>query len=334
MSKSRHITVPYNKFDLTKFTTTELKEVERVPNQELAYCNYTDEHGTSQCDIQTPELKLDNFGIPSSDHPNYNELNKRNFLKQPLKVFKGTKNETEEEQEVRNKYLNNFVSLLTEIDEYMQTKETQLKLFGSEKKAKKYRYQPIVRESKVVQDSDSDSDSDDEEEKEKVVVVEKPPFMKIKIPLDFDVEGQINPIDIYKPNEKGTDEYEEDGKYSLLESVTDLDQLRNYVSYMKNYKMVIHISYVWASKKPALGQDTRMYGITFKLQRVVMLSPVRTNQVIEDTGDKFIESDDEEEDQQVIKAKHFVEVDEEEEKEVEKPKPKKGRKKKSQALDV
>jgi hypothetical protein len=266
MSKAEHNIVPYNKVDLTRLSFTDLEDNDRIPSQKIAYVRYNDpKHGENQFDIQTPDYLLDNFGIPDADGPYYQTTKQRAFVKLPLAVNPLVTSETEEEREKRSVKLQKFKEVLEQFDAHMI--ENQTKIFGNAKNAKKYTYQPFVRQARVMQDSDSDSD---DEEKEVVV---RPDYTKAKIPLEWNTEKVL--VDVFQKNKKGTEAYETDGSHTAVE-VTTLDDLKQHVRYMRKGRYVFHVAKLWAAKQPANGQTTRMYGLTFKLRRVEVQPRTRT----------------------------------------------------------
>ena len=282
---------------------TDLEDNERIPSQKIAYVRYTDpKYGENQFDIQTPELLLDNYGIPDADGPYYQTTKQRAFFKVPLDVNPNVTTETEGEREKRSAKLQTFKTMLKDFDNFMTNKDNLVKFFGSAKNAKKYTYQPFVRQARVMQDSDSESEDDEEKEKE---VVSRPDYTKAKIPLDWNTEKVL--VDVFQKNKKGTDAYEADGSHTDVE-VTTLDDLKQHVRYMRKGRYVFHVSKLWASKQPANGQTTRMYGLTLKLRRVEV-QPRSKSEVKETVKNEnpFIDSDDEDEvDQGTVK--HFVEA--------------------------
>ena len=302
MSKAEHNIVPYNKVDLSRVSFTELEDNDRIPSQKIAYVRYNDpKYGENQFDIQTPEILLDNYGIPDADGPYYQTTKQRAFFKVPLDVNPNVTTETEVEREKRSAKLQTFKKMLQDFDTWMTDKDNQAKIFGSAKNAKKYSYQPFVRQPRVVQDSDSESD--DEEAKETVA---RPDYTKAKIPLDYNTEKVI--VDVFQKNQKGTEAYETDGSHTDVE-VTTLDDLKQHVRYMRKGRYVFHVSKLWASKQPASGQSLRMYGLTLKLRRVEV-QPRSRSEVTETVKNEnpFIESDDEDDvDQRTVK--HFVEAE-------------------------
>ena len=301
MSKAEHNIVPYNKVDLSRVSFTDLEDNDRIPSQRIAYVRYNDpKYGENQFDIQTPEILLDNYGIPDADGPYYQTTKQRAFFKVPLDVNPLVTSETETEREKRSAKLQTFKTMLQDFDTFMTDKENLVKFFGSAKNAMKYTYQPFVRHPRVVQDSDSE----DEEEKETVV---RPDYTKAKIPLEWNTEKVL--VDVFQKNKKGTEAYETDGSHTDVE-VTTLDDLKQHVRYMRKGRYVFHVAKLWAAKQPANGQSTRMYGLTLKLRRVEVQPRTRT-EVKETVNNQnpFIDSDDEEEDVDQGTVKHFVEAD-------------------------
>ena len=301
MSKAEHNIVPYNKVDLTRLSFTDLEDNDRIPSQKIAYVRYNDpKHGENQFDIQTPDYLLDNFGIPDADGPYYQTTKQRAFLKLPLDVNPTVtvKDENDKQREKRVAKLRMFKEVLEKFDKHMIENQTQI--FGNAKNAKKYTYQPIVRQSKTIVDSDSESD---DEEKE---VVTRPDYMKAKIPLDYNTEKVQ--VEVFQKNKKDSEAYEKDGSHTDIE-ISSLDDLRKHVGYMRRNKYVLHVSKLWASKQPANGQNTRMFGVTLKLRRVeVHPRPQVTTTVTEKNETPFIDSDDEDEVDQTT-VKHFVEAE-------------------------
>lgn len=337
MSKAKHNIIPYNKLDLSNVTITDkegnvnqLEDNDRIPSQKIAYFRYKDpKKGEAQWDIQSCEILLDNFGIPDSEGPYYQTAKARAFVKIPLGINDQVTTESEEEREVRKKKLLSFKKSLEALDEYLGSEDLKTKIFG--KNAKKMQYQPIVRQSKVVQDEDSDEEDDDKE------VVVRPDYMKAKIQLEYNTDNVQ--VEIFQKNNEGSEAYNRDGSHSEI-SASDLDELRKHVAYMRKQRFVLHVSKFWAAKQVQNGQDKKMYGATLKLRRVEVQERVMQSKV-EDDDDKdaepFIDSDDEE-DTKLVKEFTSDKVEEEEESDEEEdsdedtpPPPKKTGRKKSAA---
>ena len=298
MSKTNNTVTSCNNVNWKKLEITELASNDRIPSQELAYARYDE----NQLYIQSPEMVLDNYGIPDGDGPFYQTVKQQAHLKLPLDINPNVENETEEERNSRKKKLTTFKQKLIELDELMESDEMKEKLFGKSKK--KYTYTKIVRTPVVQVDSD-DSDEENDEKEEKVV---RPDFMKCKIPLSYPDEEVI--VDVYRKNKEDTEEFESDGKYSKME-IKSLAELKSHIVYMRKHKFVLHLSKIWASKQPLAGQHLKNYGVTFKLVRCEIQSKPIKKQIVTDDKNPFIDSDDSEndddDDDDNKEKKHFLE---------------------------
>ena len=311
MSKTNNTVTSCNNVNWKKLEITELASNDRIPSQELAYARYDE----NQLYIQSPEMVLDNYGIPDGDGPFYQTVKQQAHLKLPLDINPNVENETEEERNSRKKKLTTFKQKLIELDELMESDEMKEKLFGKSKK--KYTYTKIVRTPVVQVDSD-DSDEENDEKEEKVV---RPDFMKCKIPLSYPDEEVI--VDVYRKNKEDTEEFESDGKYSKME-IKSLAELKSHIVYMRKHKFVLHLSKIWASKQPLAGQSLKNYGVTFKLVRCEIQSKPIKKQMVTDDKNPFIDSDDSEnddDDDDNKEKKHFVENEDSESEEESDEKP-------------
>jgi len=291
MSKAKHNVISYSKVDLDRISFTDLESTERVPSQDIGYIRYDHpKNGERQFDIQTPEIKMDAGGIPDAEGPYYKTTASRGFVKIPLEINPNVKGETDEDRESRKEKLQKFKESLEALDKYME--DNKEKFFGSAKQAKKYTYQPIVRFPQEKDDSDSDEEKDSPDED--VVTVHKPAYMKAKIPIVWETDNVD--LDVYRVNDEGTTDFESDGKWSQLTDIQTLDDLRKHVAYMRNVKYVLHACKYWAQKQASNGSQQRFYGITFKVRRVEVKPYVKTTEdVSEDDGMLFEDSDDEDE---------------------------------------
>ena len=307
--KAIHNIVSYNKVDLGRIQFTELNESDRIPSQKIAYVSYDDpKKGSNQFDIQTPELLLDNYGIPDGDGPFYPTNKSRAFVKVPLDINENVETETEAERSDRKAKLASFKEFLINFDKMIEGKKEE---FFGKKNVKKYSYQPIVRQAMKAQDDDEDEDDSDEKVEKEVIF--RPDYMKTKVPLNYSSEAIET--EIYRKNKENTIEFESDGKYSKLE-VEGLDDMRNHVRYMRKMKFVMHVSKLWASKQVTAGTDTKKFGVTFKLCRVEVQQRADSRpETVFEMDTPFIDSDDDEEEVTAVKASTKIaeEVDESEE---------------------
>ena len=304
MSKAKHNIIPYNKQDLSRVSLTDLEDNDRIPSQKISYFRYNDpKKGEAQWDIQSCEVLLDNYGIPDGEGPYYKTAKQRAFVKVPLDVNDQVTTETPNERDTRSKKLTTFKQSLVSVDKYLSSDDMKIKLFGSTKAAKKYTYQPIVRQSKIVSEED-DSDSDEESGAKEVVT--RPDYMKAKIHLDYNTENVQ--VEVFQKNNEGSSSWDKDGSHSEI-NVTSLDELRRHIAYMRKQRYVLHVSKLWASKQPANGQTTKMYGATLKLRRVEVQERMQQSFIdVEDDGaEPFIDSDSDEDKEDVTKlVKEFT----------------------------
>lgn len=311
MSKAKHNVISYSNVETTRIGFTDLEDNERIPSQKIGYVRYDHPtNGERQFDIQTPEIKMDNYGIPDGDGPYYKTIASRAFVKIPLEVNELVKGESEQDRSKRAAKLLKFRQTLEKLDVYME--ENKEKFFGSAKTAKKYSYQPIVRHAQE-KDIDSDSDNEDEDkdkdDKEDVITVKRPVYMKAKIPIVWETENIT--LDIYRSNKEGTSEFTKDGKHTELTDVKTLDELRKHVGYMRDVKYVLHACKIWASKQAVNGQECRKFGITFKVRRIEVQQYVGAANVEsdnEDDGELFANSDDENDSEEVVVNKFIASV--------------------------
>jgi len=305
MSKTKNTVTSCNNVNWKNLVITELNDNDRIPSQQLAYARYDD----NQLYIQTPEMILDNYGIPDGDGPFYQTVKQQAHLKLPLNINENVENEDVSDRENRQKKLELFKNKLSELDTIMESDKMKEQLFGK-KNMKKYTYTKIVRKALVPVE---DSDSEDDEEKEEIVKIVKPDFMKCKIPLSYPDEDVV--VDVYRKNKTDSEEFETDGKYTKME-LKSLAELKSHIVYMRKHKFVLHFSKIWASKQPLAGQTLKNYGVTFKLVRVEIQGRPMMKQLETDDKNPFIDSDEEEdENEEDTNVKHFVENDKESEEE-------------------
>jgi hypothetical protein len=300
MSKTKCTIKQPHEINWKEVEFTPLEENERIPSQLLGYVR--DKDG-NQIYIQLDNFKLDNYGIPDGEGPFYQTVKQQAHCKLPMEINENVEGEDDNSKKKRASNSKAAKDCFEGLDRLMESPEMKEQLF--KEKAKKYKLTTIVRKP-VVQDDDSDDSDDDDDKKEKI---ERPSFMKCKIPLTYPDE-EVN-VEVYRKNKTDTPEFEADGKYTKLDIKT-LADLKSHIVYMRDHKFVLHLSKVWASKQPLAGQTLRNYGVTFKLVRVqVENKPPRK---VEENNDKnpFIDSDDEsdeEEEEKETKEKHFEEND-------------------------
>ena len=120
------------------------------------------------------------------------------------------------------------------------------------KNAAKYEYQPIVRVKRV----------EEEEEEEAETQTHRPPYIKVKIDLDFTTG---------RPTCRVFDKSEGEKKQVALESFKDLTV---HMRFLTKHRFVIHISRLYCMKIQAGGEE-RTYGIGLKLAAVECTNKIK-----------------------------------------------------------
>ena len=311
--------VSYKKLDASKIKLENLleKDDDDGKTQLAGYCRYEDKQLVVQC----PPTRIDWGGIPRKEDKIYTTTyDQSKNVQIGLRVNPETNDETDEQREKRQAKLDELEKMVDSIDEFMQSDEAKIQMFGSVKKAKKYIYSPI---KKVVKPKEPDSDSDDEDDKKPKKVYFKPScFFKTRVPFEWDKEKsrfteKVKTSVILINDDESSEHYQNDGKYSPVDDVTDLDSLRKYVRYMSTVRYQLHLAKVWANKTPTSinGKSGKLYGVILKINRVLIERSKMASRSTENSGPDVYDvpsSDDEEEDNMVKNVLQSNNDDEEE----------------------
>lgn len=245
---SSNPTILHSKFDPRCVNFTALEENSRVTSQKIAYVRYKTGSGDVMLQIQTPKINLFTYGIPMLGQY-YPDDKARSFIKLPF---------DETVDDVRK-----FYEKLVELDNIMQSQDMKRKIFGSDKVAETYNYQPIVREP--------ENDIEDEN------TTFKPKYMKLKIDTDYNT-GELKTRIMVK----------EDSSRKRLDDIKTITDLTKYVRYKSNIRMVITINKLYATR--AKVGDKKKYGLTFKILQIECEPLV--NKATQYDVDAFIDEDD------------------------------------------
>ena len=243
MSKQSSLTKKYTKFDPNRINFTDLEENARSKGQKIAYVRYRDEKkGDQTLLLQTPQIELNTYGIPRKGEY-YNDDKQRSFIKVPLDT------ENSESGILYNK--------LSELDTLLESDEMKIKIFGSLKKAKGYKYQTIVRENApttIEDNSDSESDGESgQNDNSKQQSYPRPPYFKAKLNLDYE-SGNIT-TKVFKLCSNNSRENM---------SISTLDGLETLVTYRSSIRMIVMPNKLWALKT----FDGKRYGLSFKIMHL------------------------------------------------------------------
>ena len=265
MSKNT-MTKKYTKFEPKRIHFTDLEENKRSKGQKIAYVRYNDQkRGDQTLFLQTPQIHLNTYGIPKAGDY-YSEDKQRSFIKVPL-------NTEEEDTKL-------FYDKLSELDKYLDSDEMRIKIFGSLKKAKGYKYQSIVRQvaaQTIEENSDSDSEDDSKAQDKQKTSYPRPPYFKAKMNLNWETSEITTKM--FKLV---------DGKRvkSPVKTLGDVEQL---VTFMSTIRMVLMPNKLWALKT----FDGKKYGLSFKIMHLEV-EPVQRRSLKEYfENDAFVDSDEE-----------------------------------------
>jgi hypothetical protein len=170
----------------------------------------------------------------------------------------------------------NFANKLKELDSIMSSPEMIEKLFG--KKAKKYKYLSIYKESQLIE-----YDSDDDTDKKKINEP-KPPYLKLKLKLSYP-DKKIESLVFESEKDLETKKITREKV-----NVTTIDEFTSYVRYKSDIRCIIKPFKIWAH--PLTKKDPE-FGISFRLEKVEVYKSSKPYKSTLDS-DNFIDSDDEE----------------------------------------
>jgi hypothetical protein len=215
--------------------------------------------------LQMPWIKLDAYGIPREGEY-YKSAYERAFVKTPVRL------------DDDNTEVTVFADKIKEIDELYGSDDMKKKLFG--KKAKKYKYTPIIRFPEI--------DEDDEN------ADKKPPYCKLKLDLswpDNEVKTQIY-NSVLDPDT--------DKRQRTKVECSTVDDVAENIRYLSTVRFIIRPVKMWA--QPAKKSDPG-YGIVWKIIKAeVQPSENGGNKLYKSyyNNNTFIDSDDD--DDEVVKA--------------------------------
>jgi len=259
-SKSAKQTISYSTFDVSKLVVLDLQDNKMNTAQKLAMMRYKqDQYNESLLQLQTHNIKLNTYGIPKAG-PYYANDKARAFIKVP--------------EDVNDPKSVAFFTAMRSLDTHFLSKEIKTKLFGSEKVAALYKYQPIVRKAAEV----------DEENEVQVQNRNKygpsPDYIKVK--LDLDWETSVIKTKFFVKDEAG--------KRVPADDVKSVEDAARYARWKSSICIVMLANKLYASKNKVNG-DSKIYGITWKAMQIVCEPPANGSTNDEDE-DAFLDNDD------------------------------------------
>jgi hypothetical protein len=252
-------TVSYSTYEPTKLEFGPLGDHPNNNAQKLAMIRYkTDPYTQSLCQIQSHNIVLFTYGIPRAG-PYYPTDDKRAFIKIP--------------EDVNDPKSVLFFNKMAETDALLESAKVKNQLFGDEKKAAFYKYQPIVRTAEQLEEDD-----DNNANTKKTSMGPRPRYMKVKIDLNWDTKEVTSKCFI----KNGT-------KREQVTDVKTVDDLARYARYKSTICVLMIMNKLYASKAKVNG-ETKKYGVTFKLSQIVCDPPSSANNEQND-GDAFLDDD-------------------------------------------
>ena len=194
-----------------------------LPTQKLSWISKKDK---SKISIQTPRFITETYGIPRQDIYNITER-QRAYYKVPL-----CHNLKKYSEDVDYNKINDFYNKMKELDAYFSSDEFKKKMFD-DKNINKYEYQPIVREF---------------EEEDNIY---KPPYIKLKIDLDFTTS--IPKIKLYNKTEDSRE----------LVNVEAFKDVTDHIKYLTKVRFIICIDRLYLMKSQGISKQK--YGVFLKI---------------------------------------------------------------------
>jgi len=270
-SRTMKATIRYNDFSLDKLIINQVEDNKLNAGQRISIPKYKqDAYGDSLVQLQTPPIYLFAYGIPKPG-AYYKDDAARSFVKVP--------------EDVNDPNSVSFFNQMESIDRYLTSPDGKKKIFGSEKVANNYVYQPIVRTPENKQDDEDEDDDDEDNHKKKqskkqteIDLGPKPRYMKFKIDLDW--ETKVIKTKVLVKNDEG--------KREPVSGIVTLEDINKYIRYKSTNTLVIMWNKIYASKNK-LG-DSKKYGAGFKITQSLCEKP--NDNKYNNDEDAFIDDED------------------------------------------
>jgi hypothetical protein len=266
----KDFTIKYTDVDTERMSSTEIQDNDRSKGQRIAYLEYNHEKfGSNQpLVIQFPWIRIVNYGVPKMDERFFKNDSERAFIKIPLD------DNIPESAEL--------IKMLIKLDELFSSKKFCEHLFG--KKYEKYikGYVPIYRKPVLNEDEDNDDDS---KKKLSKSTIPKYPYMKVKIDTDY-TTGEIK-TKLYR-----SELIDNKRIRTELQEIKTIDDFAREVCWNSNIRIIIRFVKIWA--QPLTKKDP-IWGATFKIMKVEVEPPIKSNSLYKDymNSDAFLDSDEE-----------------------------------------
>ena len=260
---NKDMTTNYTDVNVSQLNFTDLEDNQRSKGQKIAYIRYTDKSNNEiPLFIQFPWVYLGSGGIPRIGEY-YTDDSQRSFVKVAL------------DQSIPE--VKKFSEMLQEIDEKTGSDAFKEKMFGA--KASKYQLQPIFR---LPQEDDGPKDPSKKD------YGPKHPYMKLKIDTTYP-DNKVKSI-VFKSV------LDANGKRvrTKVNDIVTIDDIAAQICFMCKFRAIGRPVKLWAQ---AANKKDPTYGLTFKMSKVEVEPPVKTNSNVKQylESDEFLDSDDESE---------------------------------------
>jgi len=282
MSKQNQTTINYKKLDASKIGFTEWQKItDPTAKSKCKFVNYQD--GKSQLLIQSPEILLDTYGIPTrtlkDGKPNkyYSEEPSSKHIRIPLNPDSKTSME--------------FKAKLESIDDHMRSDDVKKDLFGD--RASDYEYSPIIRApGEPLEKIDANGNTIPPDPN-----AYRPDSIKPK--LWIDKNGKM----VTKVYLVSVDASGKKIRTALPTEDTATDEaIAKYVKFKSTIQVVLIVSRLWADLRKDPKKRNKEYGIAFKVVQVASdLSTVGSQGIDYKNEDAFIDDEEEDEQPEVVK---------------------------------
>jgi hypothetical protein len=289
---------------------------ERSPAQLIGFLRYINPKKTKegQLHFKLDRIMMGHGGIPNL-HKDFYPTDKKRAKSFKIPLY----NVTEKEKAM--------YSFIESLDIYFDSTDFKRNVMKfSEKKMNDYKYSPIMRHPRALEEDDEDDD--DEILKKKKMAREKvakygaePCCIKPQIDLDYDTDVVKSAV-IYNKGDYNTIDEDEANKVSVEKeniAMGTLDDMQKYLNFRSKDVFVLTPMKIWLKKDPEPKQTYREWGVSLKLVAADCVPATGATTV--STNDNPLQSDDEDEDDEIqikpskISNKKIIKEEEEEEEE-------------------
>lgn len=242
----------------TNIAIEALKDSPYLPSQQVAFIN--SENGTKII-FQTPHVITEAFGLAPRESQFFTTERSRAFFKLAL-----CHDRKKYSADVDYEQIEAFYNKMKEFDNYFSSDEVKDKLFGKNKN--KYEYNPIIR--------NTGEDNDDERTKNNISY--KPPYLKLKIDLDYN--NNMPKLLLFDKDIANNTRNTPD--------INTIDDIHNYLKFLSKNRYIIEMQRIYASKSNNIN-GKRHYGVILKMICVECINNYRKIEDSEQNENKIVD---------------------------------------------